>query len=240
MPIGFYECQNCGEQIEAFIAENKCPKCGSANLEYWDISTYCEEHPENNKTDEYARLSILIPLFDLRSQYKKYNVSSDELMRFRRVQERLPAYALKILGKSNHADFLLDLFDIRKAVEAYNKASDQMESYQSIFRTEDEDLKALDNDVIKLIMLLFGCTTKDQIKQKLSEFNEKAKEAWLEFKSECRERLERSDGELKTRLKKIFEKVEITESLMKNHRFGYFLLYYEIERFKYIIKQIEV
>ena len=47
MSIGFYECQNCGCCIDAFIAEDKCPECGSDKLEYWGVSTYCDECSNN-------------------------------------------------------------------------------------------------------------------------------------------------------------------------------------------------
>jgi len=52
MPIGFYECQECRCCIDAFIAEDKCPKCGSDRLEYWDVSTYCDECSKNNLVDD--------------------------------------------------------------------------------------------------------------------------------------------------------------------------------------------
>jgi len=57
MSIGFYECQNCGCCIDAFIAEDKCPECESDKLEYWDISTYCDEKAADSTP--YLKVKII-------------------------------------------------------------------------------------------------------------------------------------------------------------------------------------
>jgi len=145
MPIGFYKCQNCACYIEAFDSKDYCPICKSKKLEYWDVSTYCDENIQDSIP--YLKVKI-IELAGLKSALfglsLSYNQNPDNMSK---VANRL---AFKQLGHNKFLEsiiFWLDVIAPRywwSEADTYRLSTKQS---QSTMHTLKKDLLEIYNKV---------------------------------------------------------------------------------------------